>query len=86
VRQRQGHDQGDAGIRQHPGGLRRRVVADDDGIVVVPGAAAAQVADAAQKRESLEADKREKLAAGVLGLDMYKMREPLAQAGLRYID
>lgn len=62
------------------------VVADDDGIVVVPAAIAAQVADAAEKRESFEAEKRAKLAAGVLGLDMYQMREPLAKAGLRYID
>ena len=53
---------------------------------MVPAAIAQQVADAAKKREDLEAEKRVKLAAGVLGLDMYQMREPLAQAGLRYID
>jgi 4-hydroxy-4-methyl-2-oxoglutarate aldolase len=44
------------------------------------------VADVAQKREDLEGEKRAKLAAGVLGLDMYRMREPLAAAGLKYID
>jgi 4-hydroxy-4-methyl-2-oxoglutarate aldolase len=72
-----------AGATVNPGDV---VVADMDGIVVVPARIAHQAADAAQAREANEADKREKLAAGVLGLDMYKMREPLAKAGLRYID
>jgi 4-hydroxy-4-methyl-2-oxoglutarate aldolase len=72
-----------AGATVNPGDV---VVADMDGVVVVPAGIAHQAADAAEAREANEADKREKLAAGVLGLDMYKMREPLAKAGLRYID
>jgi len=62
------------------------IVADDDGVVVVPAADVVRVAAAAVKREALEADKRAKLAAGVLGLDMYAMRGALEQAGLIYID
>jgi len=72
-----------AGALVHPGDV---VIADADGVVVVPAALAQRTADAAEAREALEAAKRARLAAGVLGLDMYKMREPLAKAGLRYID
>jgi 4-hydroxy-4-methyl-2-oxoglutarate aldolase len=72
-----------AGATVNPGDV---VVADMDGVVIVPGRIAHQAADAAEAREANEADKRKQLAEGVLGLDMYKMREPLAKAGLRYVD
>jgi 4-hydroxy-4-methyl-2-oxoglutarate aldolase len=62
------------------------VIADIDGVVVVPASRAAEVAEAAQKREDNEEGKRQRFAAGELGLDIYSMRGPLEAAGLRYLD
>jgi 4-hydroxy-4-methyl-2-oxoglutarate aldolase len=62
------------------------VVADVDGVVVVPRALVGAVADAAARREANEESKRQQFRDGVLGLDLYGMRGPLADAGLEYVD
>ena len=72
-----------AGVNVGPGDA---VVADDDGVCIVPKTLAVVVAAKAQKRFDDEDGKRKRLQSGELSLDMYNMREPLAKAGLRYVD
>jgi 4-hydroxy-4-methyl-2-oxoglutarate aldolase len=72
-----------AGNVVHPGDA---IVADDDGVVTLPRLEVEAVLEAAQQREEREAKVRARLAAGELGLDIYNMRQKLAQLGLVYAE
>jgi 4-hydroxy-4-methyl-2-oxoglutarate aldolase len=72
-----------AGALVRPGDV---IVADDDGVVCVPRARVAEVVERSQEREAREDEKRTELAAGVLGVDLYGLRERLAQLGVVYDD
>ncbi|MFC3992626.1 4-carboxy-4-hydroxy-2-oxoadipate aldolase/oxaloacetate decarboxylase [Actinoplanes siamensis] len=62
------------------------VVADDDGVLAVPAARGPEIAAAAAQRLAAETGKREQLAAGTLGVDLYRLRPLLASLGVQYVD
>ncbi len=72
-----------AGALITPGDI---IIADDDGVVVVRRAQADQVMTKSIAREEKEAGVRARLLAGELGLDIYGMRQRLADKGLRYVE
>jgi len=72
-----------AGAAVRPGDV---VVADDDGVVVVRLEEMVAVLESCRQRELNEDEKRSRLAAGELRLDIYSMRDRLSERGLRYSD
>ena len=72
-----------AGADVSPGDV---VIADEDGVCIVSRASADAVAQKGLERSAIEKVKRKRLRAGELSLDIYDMRQALAEAGLKYID
>jgi 4-hydroxy-4-methyl-2-oxoglutarate aldolase len=61
------------------------IVADDDGVVCVPRGEAAGVLRRSHQRLAGEEDKRKQLSEGVLGLDLYGLRDVLANLGVKRV-
>jgi 4-hydroxy-4-methyl-2-oxoglutarate aldolase len=72
-----------AGVEVRPGDV---VVADDDGVAVIERERAVEVLEEARLRMRREAETRERLASGELGLDMYGFRQRLDKLGVRWVD
>ena len=72
-----------AGASVAPGDV---VVGDADGVVVVPRERAGAVVTAVDQRLAKEERTRARLKAGELGLDIYGLRDVLAQRGVVWRD
>jgi 4-hydroxy-4-methyl-2-oxoglutarate aldolase len=72
---------GDVTIR--PGDV---VCADDDGVVVIPHVDAVDCLRRAEQRSIQEEEKRARLAAGELTLDMDGIRDKLLDLGVEFVD
>lgn len=70
-----------AGALVRPGDV---IIADDDGVACVPRERVPVIVERCREREAREAEKRAELAAGVLGVDLYGLREKLAALGVVY--
>jgi len=72
-----------AGAAVSPGDA---IIGDADGVVVVPRQTVAAVSDAVDRRLTKEDATRARLRAGELGLDIYGLRQVLAERGVVWRD